>query len=335
MGTTSRLIEVLPSQMREIAFQVRRLREELRLTQEDLAEQCNRAARELLDPGDLSRVARMSRSRIAHIEQAHLPRPGKGVAIALQPHEVRLLAHALGVAPEQLVGDHAEGIITWDPLTNPRRAHHFLTLFDTYAGTARELTGWAEFLPCSLETRDFMHAHHLAIFSADTLHLEPGPRAEYVRAVVTMYDTIGDRRREQVVTAAAARPWTFTHLILRSDLERIARGTDPYEGIPAAVRRECLANLRGLVSDGSLRIRLEVAEDDAGMRHLFAGFDSLVVIDDAFSFWRYGTGDIAYTAHPDVVRVRRALIETFRTCAVHREARQVIGLLDGLLASVA
>jgi transcriptional regulator with XRE-family HTH domain len=335
MGTTSRLIEVLPSQMREIALLVRRLREELRLTQEDLAERCNHAARELLDPGDMSRVGRMSRTRIAHIEQAHLPRPGKGVAIALQPHEVRFLAHALGVAPEQLVGDHAEGIIAWDPLTNPRRAHHFLTLFDTYAGAARELTGWAEFLPCSLETRDFMHAHHLAIFSEDARHLEPGPRAEYVRAAVTMYDTIGDRRREQLFSAAAARPWTFTHLILRSDLERIARGTDPYEGIPAAVRRECLANLRGLVSDGSLRIRLEVAEDDAGMRHLFAGFDSLVVIDDAFSFWRYGTGDIAYTSHPDVVRVRRALIETFRACAVHREVHQVTGLLDGLLASVA
>ena len=70
------------------------------------------------------------------------------------------MAHVLGVSPEQLVGDHAEGIITWDPLTNPKRAHHFLGLMDEYGRNARELFGWAEFLPCSLETREFMHRHH-------------------------------------------------------------------------------------------------------------------------------------------------------------------------------
>ncbi len=80
MGTTSRLIEVLPGQMREIALQVRGLWERLGLTQEELAERCRRAAEELFPAEDLRRAGRISRSRIAHIEQAHRPRPGKGVA---------------------------------------------------------------------------------------------------------------------------------------------------------------------------------------------------------------------------------------------------------------
>src|SRR5689334_18893238 len=126
MGTTSRLIEVLPGQMRGIATRIKRLREEMGLTQVDLAECCNLAAGALLAPEDLRRAGRMSRSRVAHLEQAGLERPGKGAAITVQPHEVRLLGHVLGVSHEQLVDDDTEGIIVWDPLTNPQRARHFL-----------------------------------------------------------------------------------------------------------------------------------------------------------------------------------------------------------------
>ncbi len=332
MGTTLRLIEVLPGQMREIAQRIKKLREEAGLTQEDLAVRCGRAAQELLGPEDLPRAGRMSRSRIAHIEQAHLPRPGKGVAITLQPHEVRLLAHALGVAPEQIVGEDAGGIITWDPLTNPRRAQHFLGLMASNGRTAREVISWAEFLPCSLETREFMHAHHESIFSADALHLPADLRAEYTGAVVTMYDTIGDRRREELLAAAASRPWTLTHMMLRQDLLNIALGAEPYDGIPRTVRRKCLADLRDLVRDRSLKIDLVIA-DDEGMRHLFQGFDSLVVFDEAFAFWRSYAGDMAYTTHPSIVRLRRALLDTFRTHAVHRESGQVLGFLETLLGS--
>jgi len=334
MGTTSRLIEVLPGQMRDIALRIKRLREGLGLTQEELAERCSRAAGELLAPEDLRSVGRMSRSRVAHIEQAHRPRPGKGVAITLQPHEVKVLAHVLGVSPEQLVGDHAEGIITWDPLTNPRRAHHFLGLLDEYGRNARELFGWAEFLPCSLETREFMHLHHQAIFDAEAQHLPEDLRAEYNRAVVTMYDTIGDRRRQELLTAASARPWTMTHVMLRPDLEDIAQGNGPYAGIGVAVRRGCLENLRGLISDRTLRIDLIVADDTAGLDHLFPGFDSLVVFDEEFAFWRYDSGDIAYTRHPSIVRLRRALLDTVRVHALHREPAEVVRFLDRLVGSM-
>jgi transcriptional regulator with XRE-family HTH domain len=334
MGTTSRLIEVLPGQMREIALQLKRLRERLGITQEELAARYNRTAGEILSPEDLRRAGRMSRSRVAHIEQAHLPRPGKGVAITLQPHEVRILAQVLGVSPEQIVGDHAGGIITWDPLTNPKRAHHFLGLVEDIGKSAREMIGWAEFLPCSLETPAFMHGHHQAIFDADALHLPPEMRAEYTKAVVTMYDTIGNKRREDLVAAAASRPWSMNHLMLRPDIKSIAAGTGPYAGIDAEVRRGCLDHLRSLIADPALRINLVIAEEDEGLRHLFQGFDSLVVFDERFAFWRSYSGDIAYTTHPAIVRLRRALLDTFQANAVYRETGRVTRFLDDLVASM-
>src|SRR5262249_8633292 len=143
MGTMSRLIEVLPGQMRDIASRIKRLREGLGLTQEDLAVRCNEAAGSLLAAEDLRRAGRMSRSRVAHLEQAGLKHPGKGAAITVQPHEVSLLGHVLGVSHEQLVGDDTEGIIVWDPLTNPQRARHFLGILEEHDRNARELLGWA------------------------------------------------------------------------------------------------------------------------------------------------------------------------------------------------
>jgi transcriptional regulator with XRE-family HTH domain len=320
--------------MREIALQIRRLREALGLTQEDLAARCRAAAEEILGPEDRLRAGRPSRTRIAHIEQAHRTRPGKGVAMALQPHEVKILAHALGVSPEQLVGEHAERIVTWDPLTNPERARHFTSLLDEAGRSARALLGWAEFLPCSLETRDFMHAHHEAIFRADALHLPEELRSDYTRAVVRMYDTIGDRRREDLLGAAAARPWVFTHMMLRSDLERIAAGAGPYEAIGDATRRACLAHVRALVADRSLRVDLVIAEDREGLRELFQGFDSMVVFDGSLAFWRHYSGDIAYTTHPSIVRLRRNLLETFREHAAWRETGGALHFLDDLVASI-
>jgi len=318
MGTTSRLIEVLPGQMRDIASRIKRLREGMGLTQEDLADRCNQAAGALLAAEDLPRAGRMSRSRVAHLEQAGLKHPGKGAAITVQPHEVRLLGHVLGVSHEQLVGDDTEGIIAWDPVTNPQRARHFLGILEEHDRNARELLGWAEFLPCSLITREFMHAHHRAIFAGDALHLPEELREEYSRAAVTMYDTIGERRRERLLEAGAGRPWSMAHLILKSDLESIAQGTGPYGGIDRDVRRDCLVNLGTLLADRSLRIDLIVVDDAAGLRHLLRGFDSLVVFDEAFAFWRHDSGDIAYTRHPSIVRLRRALLETLRAQTIDR-----------------
>jgi hypothetical protein len=93
-------------------------------------------------------------------------------------------------------------------------------------------------------------------------------------------------------------------------------------------------NLMRLIGEHALRINLIVADDAAGMRHLFKGFDSLIVIDDALSFWRYESGDIAYTRHPSIVRLRRALLETCRAHALHTEVGAVTRFLDELLLSI-
>ncbi|HEX9428015.1 MAG TPA: helix-turn-helix transcriptional regulator [Candidatus Polarisedimenticolia bacterium] len=334
MGTNSRLIEVLPGQMRQIAQRLKTRREALGITQDELARRCNQAAEALFGPEDRMHAGRMSRSRIAHIEQAHRPRPGKGAAMALHPHEIRILASALEVSPEQIVADHDGGIVAWDPLTNPQRAAHFSSLLKSFERGARELLGWAEFLPCSLETPEFMHAHHRAIFNADALDLPETERAEWSGAAIAMYDAIGGQRRQALLSSGASRPWAMTHMMLRPDLERIACGEGAFAGIAAASRRACLRNLRRLVADRSLRIDLVILPEEAGLRHLVQGFDSLVVLDESFAFWRSFSGDIAYTAHPSIVRLRRALLETLRGQAQQSRPDDIIDLLDQLTATV-
>jgi hypothetical protein len=120
----------------------------------------------------------------------------------------------------------------------------------------------------------------------------------------------------------------------KSDIESIALGVGPYGSIDREVRRECLVNLGRLIEDRSLRIDLIVADDAAGTRHLLQGFDSLVVFDETFAFWRYDSGDIAYTRHPSIVRLRRALLATLRARALYRERGDVMRFLHGLVRSM-
>src|SRR5439155_16312389 len=78
--------------------------------------------------------------------------------------------------------------------------------------------------------------------AADALHLPEGLREEYSRAAVTMYDAIGEKRRESFVAAAASRRWAMVHLILRSDRGSIALGTGrlPRSGArPRRISRRC------------------------------------------------------------------------------------------------
>ena len=64
----------------------------------------------------------------------------------------------------------------------------------------------------------------------------------------------------------------------------------------------------------------------------FAPQETCVVFDEGFAFWRSYSGDIAYTTHPSIVRLRRTLLEILRSHAGHRETEAVLELLEGLAA---
>jgi hypothetical protein len=125
----------------------------------------------------------MTRVRIAQILMARRPDAGRHAARALYPHEMRILAHVLDTSVEWLHGPDAQrAIVAWDPLSEPRRAQQVLQLIASHEARATERLSWAEYLPCSLETPDLMHAHHLGIFGDE-------PAA---KPIVQLYATIGN-----------------------------------------------------------------------------------------------------------------------------------------------
>ena len=325
MPTTSRYVQILPSRLAEIAARIEQRRAELGLSQQDLARRCNDARMDLIGPGDLPLVPRMTRERVAKILMARRSGKSSAAAKALYPHEIRMFASALETSLEWLVGpDSGQVVVVWDPLTEPRRAQHFLQLIEHYRRHSKEMLSWAEFLPCSFETPEVMHVHHRALFGA------PGVVAsdEHVDAVVKQFDEIGERNRERTLGQKDARTWTFTHLMRLSDLANFAAGSEGYRLCSMEMRRACLRHLIEVVSDESYKMRLcIVADGDADDMRAFQQFDSLFIIDDAHATWRDHAGNLMWTVHPDLVRAKRKLLEDLRSRAAYAEKADVVALL--------
>src|SRR5579859_3400115 len=79
----------------------------------------------------------------------------------------RAVLHALevcfGIKPHvrefQVAGE-----IVPDPLVNEEQSRVFFDSFAKFIAMSTDLIGWAKFLPCSLETPEFIQEHHRALF---------------------------------------------------------------------------------------------------------------------------------------------------------------------------
>jgi transcriptional regulator with XRE-family HTH domain len=325
MPTTSRYVQILPSRLAEIAARIEQRRAKLGLSQQDLARRCNEARLELLGPDDLPSAPRMTRDRVAKILMARRSGRSAAAAKALYPHEIRMFAGALETSLEWLVGpDPEQAVVVWDPLTEPRRAQHFLQLIEHYRRHSKEMLSWAEFLPCSFETPEVMHAHHLALFGAPGV----GASDQHVDAVVKQFDDIGARNRERTLGERGTRTWIFTHIMLLSDLANFVAGSAGYRLCSPEMRRACLRHLIEVVSDESYKMRLcIVADGDVDTTKVFHASDSLFLIGDTCAAWRDHAGNLMWTVHPDLVRAKRRLLEDLRSHARYAAKGDVVALL--------
>lgn len=330
MGTTSILIEQIPSRLAEIARRVDSRRRDLEVTQEELAALYNRARLRLCPADDRRLVPRMTRDRLAKILSARLRNPGRSAARALYPYELRLLAEALDAPLEWLQGlDPERPIVLWDPMTEPSRAAHLLQLIVQHERQAPDRLSWAEFLPCSFVPSEFMHAHHAAIFGAGGGLCEGSPEA---LEVVRLFDTVGHANRER--TLVPGRAWPFTHHMLLSDLHRLAAGEDEYREIPLSLRQACLLHLCRLLADAPLRLRLVVAEDEGlgSTRQKLRSYDSLFITGETLAMWRDHAGTLFWSEHPDIVAGKRQLLATLRTRSIFARDQELLSYLGDLAA---
>ena len=274
---------------------------DLALNQTQLAARCTNAAQDLF-PDDQQTV--ITRERIARILMHCKASPGKSAARAITAQEMFVLSKVLKVSQEWLGGQGASrDIVLWDPLADPARAEQILHLMNEYEDHAKELLVWAEFLICSLETPEFMHRHHEALFAELDL-IAP----EQKRKAVQVFDGIGNARRKRFFDSGLRRK--LTQIIFASDLRRISRGTGEYAAIGKDLRRACLEKLCDLISDQSLAFELVIADDDdcIAARAALRDYDSVGVYDDRMVMWRYHSGMFAWSEHRvHTLRYRTAL----------------------------
>jgi hypothetical protein len=234
---------------------------------------------------------------------------------------------------EWLVGQRENrDAVHWDVLADGRRAEHVLHLLSEYEERAGELLVWAEFLMCSLVTPEFMHAYHEARFGElSVLGLE-----EEKRRAVSLFDRMGNARRERLLGQGGQRGYRYRQYIFYSDLRRISAGDDEYRSIPAEERRASLRHLGRLVGDRSMKIELIVVDDRRASRikRMLRAYQSVGVFGDEFTLWDYHTGELAWSEHPRHVGVHRKILAELDAKAVRRGGRDTADMLRDLSRSV-
>ncbi|HXU39622.1 MAG TPA: hypothetical protein VN937_24935 [Blastocatellia bacterium] len=266
---------------------------ELGLNQTELAARCDRVAQDMFPDGEQPQI---SRERIARILMHCKACPGKSAARVISHQEARVLSVVLQVSPEWLFGqEEARDLVLWDPLVDPKRAKHILHLITEHEDKASEILVWAESLMCSLQTPDFMHEHHEAIFTTpDVL----GAHDEK-RKLVQMYDNLGNDQRKRLLDPKPKHR-KLVQFIFESDLEKLARGKAKYAGMRTQVRKACLENLDRIVSEPSLGVELRTIndEDAARVSGVFRDYDWVGVFDSSLVLWRYHSGRSAWSETP-------------------------------------
>lgn len=283
---------------------------ELGLNQTELAARCTGAAQDLFPE---QQAPQITRERIAKILMHCKANPGKSAARVISHPELQVLATVLQVSTDWLTGtDHTRDLVLWDPLADPQRADHILHLINEHEDKATEVLVWAEYLICSLETPEFMHKHHEALFS----ELDVLGSHDEKRRVVQTYDSIGNARRKRLFDSKRKQR-KLVQFIFASDLKRIAQGKGEYAGIRKEVRKACLDDLCDVISDSSLGIELVIINDEraARLRTAFRDYDSVGVFDESFVLWRYHSGRIAWSENGSYTSKWRRTLDELRVAS--------------------
>jgi hypothetical protein len=319
----TRFNDSLDSRIPAIARRIRNRMRHLGLNEQALADECNRRACEALPVGA---PLKMSRERIAKILMNCKKNPERSAAKVISHSELMVLSTALSASVEWLVGQHDnQDPVHWNVLAEPAHADHLLHLLAEHEEKAGELLVWAEFLMCSLVTPELMHAYHEAHFSElAALGLE-----EEKEKAVSLFDRIGNARRERLLSKKARSDYGYKQIIFYSDLRAIANGEREYCMLAAGLRRDSLRHLGRLVTDRSLRIELIVVNDDntGHLKKALRDYDSLSVFGSNFTLWGYHSGGVAWSEHQSYIRPHRRLLDDLQAHAMAYEPRKVSSLL--------
>ena len=200
-------VEHLDTPVARIGREIRRLCDEKNYTYKQVADMCNESLRVLYPKDPRACSKRISEDRVGKIVEAYQKPSAAGVAVKIDGYELAAIPHALKFSLDEALGTNfKQCALVWDPFADPDYSERLLKLLRKHGENAHELIGWSECLPCSMETSEFMQAHHRQLFCR-----QPGLSYKDWRQLMDHYNLIGERRRQigdrpqHDVTAVAAR----------------------------------------------------------------------------------------------------------------------------------
>jgi hypothetical protein len=190
---------------------------------------------------------------------------------------------------------------------------------------AKDIWGYAEFLPCSLETPEFMAEHHRRVFDR-----VPGASEAEWRSVIRIYNEIGTIRRNQFLRTD--RHWRVNTFMLVSDIEKIVMRTGEYEGINRRLVTKCMENLTALIEDPTMRLNFVLAEEDEiqGLLPFLKDCDTRLLFGESLCLWRDHRGNITWSEHPRIVYQQKELFGTLFRKARFKKAAEVVAKLKAM-----
>lgn len=238
-----------------------------------------------------------------------------------------ILSQALEIPCDDLLSRHKENRLFLETILDPIAGEKIRNLIRVYEKQTGQLQSWSDFLPCSLESPEFMESHHQVLYG-DSL-LEGGD------ILIETFNTIGHKRREWIHSEERKANSSFTQLMFKSSLENIAYGKSDYENIAPEIRRNCLKFLYKIIADPNNRIKLIVAEDEANMpiKRILRQFDSILVFGNSFALRREHDSTIFYSASEQWINKHNKLFKTFRECSKLYKGQDMLDLLSGLINS--
>jgi transcriptional regulator with XRE-family HTH domain len=318
MSTTASYVEIPKEQIVRLAQYIKQYREENDVSQENFAEIFNERKYRLF-PGEL--VGHMTRRRVIDLENLLKEAPRGRVAKVPKCREVEVLADILGRTVDNVLGMSSQPSMSrFDVRDRLEDSQQILATMAQHQSDTKELLAWAEFLPCSLETLEFMEAHHEAIFTH--------PEDRY------QWNKMGSQRWQQLRDIKDKRPWKFTQINFLSDIEEIAYGKEEYTSVPLRLRQGCLDNLVDLLQM-PWEIHLIIADDrnDERVQDLKSDlrlYDSVITYDQNATVLRNKLGITFITKRKSHSYYWRGMLEELREVAQFTGTNDVVNLLKHL-----
>ena len=298
-----------------IGCEIHRICSQENLSYKEVAERCNESLKVLFPAQHFGPIRE---ERIARLVEAWQNPAARGVAKHIEDYELAAIPPALRFSLDEVLGSsfrhHA---LVWDPLGDPHYSENVLKLLKQHGDRARELVGWAEFLPCSMETPEFMRAHHDRLFRGQlTLSVREW------RQLMQQYNEFGDRRRQ--LALSPERKWHMKQLMRVSDLELIVFGVADYS-FDKALRRTQIQHLADLIVKPENKMELILAQD-AEIRPIekhLRDFDSQFCIDERLTVWRSHGGRMTWSEDVGLVAQHRAILQEFERLSSCKHTQDV------------